>query len=183
MIKFGFQNKLGTMTKAIGSLIIGILMVLNPENSIELVVKVLACFMMASGIMNAIVGYRNRENGAMNLMVTNALVNIIFGALIFSSAAFVGKFVLFLIGFVLLIFGLFQIVALWSAVKYLGTGIFAFLLPALSAVGGAILLFNPFSQNVMGVIAGVTLIIYGASVISSYMKMRKAMEAESIDEQ
>jgi uncharacterized membrane protein HdeD (DUF308 family) len=50
-------------------------------------------------------------------------------------------------------------------------------------VGGAILLFNPFSQNVMGLIAGVALIIYGASVVSSYWKMRKAIEAESIDEQ
>ena len=63
----------------------------------------------------------------------------------------------------------------------LGTG--AFVLPAAVTLIGGFLLFNPFVESVMIIIAGSALILYGVSEFISSFRMKKVREYEQVDEQ
>ena len=60
-------------------------------------------------------------------------------------------------------------------------GVFAFVLPVIVLMSGMFLLSNPsFLGSAVGIVAGVALIIYGASELLSSWKMRKAMDEYEI---
>lgn len=176
MITFGFRNRFSGIVRAVAALALGLLLLIRPDCSISIIVKILASFLVASGIVSLVFGIINRENRGVGLMYVNALIDVVLGTLIFIFSEFVGTFILYLLGAALLIFGIFQIVILVSLISTTGPHIFGFLLPALAAIGGAILLFDPFSKKVMGIIAGVALVVYGVSELIATWRVKKAME-------
>ena len=63
-------------------------------------------------------------------------------------------------------------------------GLWAFVMPVLVTFIGGFLLFNPFALNVMTIIAGSALLVYGVSELMSSWKMKKVIEEyEDVDEQ
>jgi uncharacterized membrane protein HdeD (DUF308 family) len=113
-------------------------------------------------------------------MSFNAIVDIIIGLVLFSFPGFVAKFIIYLIGFVLLGFGIMQILALISARRITGLGLGAFILPAVVTMVGGFLLFNPFAESVMVMIAGSAIIVYAVSELLSSWKMKKAIDEYEI---
>lgn len=180
MFTFGYGNKISGPFRALIALVIGIMMVLRPDNALTTVVKVIAAFILASGLVSLIVGLKNRKDGSLPLMSFNAIVDIIIGLVLFSFPGFVARFIIYLIGFVLLGFGIIQILALISAKRVTGFGLGAFVLPAIVTLVGGFLLFNPFAESVMVMIAGAAIIVYGASEFLSSWKMKKAIDEYEI---
>lgn len=180
MITFGFKNKYGSVVRSIAALALGLLMVFNPEDSLALVVRIFACFLIASGIISAVIGIKQKIQGTKNMMILNSVIDVALGLILYFTAGFICNFILYLIGFILLVVGVMQIIVLISATSFVGMGVFAFLLPALAAIGGGLLLFNPFPQKAMGLIAGIALVVYGVSELLATFKMRKAMEEYEI---
>lgn len=180
MITFGFKNKYGSMVRSIAALALGLLMVINPEDSLAFVVRIFACFLIASGVISAVIGLKQKIQGTQNMMLLNSVIDVLLGVILYFTASFICNFILYFIGFILLAVGIMQIIVLISATSFVGMGFFAFFLPALAAVGGGLLLFNPFPQKIMGIIAGVALVIYGASELLAAFKMRKAMQEYEI---
>ena len=186
MITFGYRNRLNGPLRAIAAIIIGFVMVVSKANAIEFAVRIIAALLVASGLVSFIYGYMKRADGAMGLMGFNAVVDILLGVLIFLFPGVVANLMIYIVGFLLLGFGLFQIIALLSASRVLGLRLFSFILPVLVATAGAFLLARPsFVGETIGIIAGVSLMIYGASELLSSWRMRKAIdESENdIDEQ
>ena len=177
---FGYGNRISGPLRALIALAIGIMMVLRPDNALTTVVKVIAAFILASGVVSLIVGLKEKKNGSLPLMSFNALVDIIIGIVLFSAPGFVAKFIIYLIGFVLLGFGIMQILALFSAKRVMGLGLGAFILPTVVTLVGGFLLFNPFAESVMVMIAGAAIIVYGASELLSSWKMKKAIDEYEI---
>ena len=177
---FGYGNRISGPLRALIALAIGIMMVLSPDNALTTVVKVIAAFILASGIVSLIVGLKEKKNGSLPLMSFNAVVDVIIGLVLFSFPGFVAKFIIYLIGFVLLGFGIMQIVALVSAKRVTGFGMGAFILPIIVTLIGGFLLFNPFAESVMVMIAGAAIIVYGASELFSSWKMKKAIDEYEI---
>ena len=177
---FGYGNRISGPLRALIALAIGIMMVLRPDNALTTVVKVIAAFILASGIVSLIVGLKEKKNGSLPLMSFNAVVDVIIGLVLFSFPGFVAKFIIYLIGFVLLGFGIMQIVALASAKRVTGFGMGAFILPIIVTLIGGFLLFNPFAESVMVMIAGAAIIVYGASELFSSWKMKKAIDEYEI---
>ena len=177
---FGYGNRISGPLRAVIALAIGIMMVLRPDNALTTVVKVIAAFILASGIVSLIVGLKEKKNGSLPLMSFNAVVDVIIGLVLFSFPGFVAKFIIYLIGFVLLGFGIMQIVALVSAKRVTGFGMGAFILPIIVTLIGGFLLFNPFAESVMVMIAGAAIIVYGASELFSSWKMKKAIDEYEI---
>jgi uncharacterized membrane protein HdeD (DUF308 family) len=177
---FGYGNRISGPLRALIALAIGIMMVLRPDNALTTVVKVIATFILASGIVSLIVGLKEKKNGSLPLMSFNAVVDVIIGLVLFSFPGFVAKFIIYLIGFVLLGFGIMQIVALVSAKRVTGFGMGAFILPIIVTLIGGFLLFNPFAESVMVMIAGAAIIVYGASELFSSWKMKKAIDEYEI---
>lgn len=180
MFTFGYGSKISGPLRALIAIVIGVMMVLRPDNALAVVVKVIAAFILASGLVSLVVGLKNRNNGSLPLMSFNAVVDIIIGLVLFSFPEFVARFIIYLIGFVLLGFGIMQILALISAKRVMGLGLGAFVLPVSVTLVGGFILFNPFAESVMVMIAGAALVVYGASELFSSWKMKKAIDEYEI---
>lgn len=181
MITFGFKSKTGGLLRAVVAIVLGVIMVSFPGSSLVVIVKILAAFLIASGLVSLVFGIVNRQNGGLALMITNTLVDIILGILIFMFPAEVASIVMFLLGLLIMFFGIFQIVVLMSANRVLPVGIWTFLLPVLCAAGGAMVMFHPFGLgSVITLVAGIALLVYGVSEFMATWKMRKAMKEYEI---
>lgn len=180
MITFGYKNRVNGPLRAIAAIGVGIVMVANPDEAMTVLVKIIAAFFMASGLVSLFFGFREKKGGALPIMSFNAGVDILLGIALFAFPGFVANFIIYLIGFVLLTLGLVQIIALVSARRIIAVGLWAFLLPVLVAFVGGFIIFNPFAAPVMSTIAGASLIVYGASELFSSWKMKKAIDEYEI---
>lgn len=181
MITFGYKNKFSGLLRALTAIAVGVVMVASKTNALELAVQIIAAFLLASGLVSLLVGYKNRQNGTMGLMGFNGGVDIVLGIILFLFPGFVAGFMIFIIGIVLLGFGLFQLIALVSANRVMKVGGESFILPVVVFLAGFFLVMRPsFVGEAMGVIAGAALIIYGVSELLSSWKMKKAIDEYEI---
>ncbi len=180
MITFGYKSRANGPLRAVVALAVGIMMVLMPESALTFVVKIIAAFMLASGLVSLFVGLKDKKSEAMQLLSFNAVVDIALALILFLFPGFVAKFIIYLIGFALLAFGILQLAALISARRVMNMGMGVFILPAVVTLVGGFLLFNPFAESVMVMIAGAALIVYGASELLSSWKMKKAIDEYEI---
>lgn len=181
MITFGFRNKMSGLLRAVAAIVLGIVMVAMPGDSLELLVQILAAILIASGLVSAIFGIRNKANGGLGLMVFNSVVDILLGILIFCFPGFVADFIIILLGILLLVSGLFQIFSLVSASGFVHMGVVPFVFPVLAVAGGFLLVFQPgFIAKALTLVAGIVLLIYGISELIASWKMRKAMKEYDI---
>ena len=185
MIIFGYNSRVNGPMRALIALAIGILMVVFPAKALTTVVKIIAAFMIASGVVSLVVGLKDKEKGSLPIMSFNAVVDLIIAILLFVFAPFVAKFVIYLIGLVLLIFGVIQILALAGAKSVMKLNLRTFILPVVVTLIGGFILFNPFAESVMTIIAGSALLLYGISeLISSWMMKNVAdMSGNKVDDQ
>ncbi len=181
MITFGYKNRFSGWLRAVVALAVGIVMVVSRTDAMVLAVRIIAAFLLASGIVSLAVGYKNRQNNQLPLMGVNGVVDIVIALLVFIFPNFVAGLIVYLIGFVLLGFGLFQLITLASANRVLKVGVAAFVMPILVLLAGAFLLARPtFIGSAVGVVAGAALIVYGASELLSSWKMKKAIDEYEI---
>ena len=181
MITFGYKNRFGGLLRALAAIAIGIVMVVSRTDAMVLAVRIIAAFLLASGIVSLLVGYKERQNNRMPLMGVNGFVDILIALLVFIFPQVVANLIVYLIGFALLGFGIFQLIALASANKVMKVGGLAFVMPVLVLLAGAFLLARPtFIGTAVGTVAGVALIVYGVSELLSSWKMKKAMDEYDI---
>ena len=177
MITFGYNSRFSSPLRALVFVALGILMLVAKADAMELVVKIFAAFILAAGIVSIFVGFRQKKEGTMSLSFFNALTNVVIAALLFMFSGFVAKFVSYLLGFVLFGFGMFQLSVLMSMRKNVQVSIAAYILPVLVTLAGVVIFFYPefFGQS-LGLIAGIALIVYGASDLMSAFKMKNAKD-------
>ena len=177
MITFGYKNKFSGLLRAIAAIAIGTIMIVSKTDAMVLIVRIIASFVFASGLVSLLVGYKNRRDGRMPLMGVNGIVDLVISGLAFAFAPVVAGLVVYIIGFILLGFGLFQLITIGSASRVMRMGVFAFVMPVLVLLAGAFLLARPaFLGTAVGTVAGVALIIYGVSELVSSLKMRQAID-------
>ncbi len=180
MITFGYKSRVNGPLRALVALAVGVMMVVRPDEALATVVKIIAVFLLASGLVSIFVGLKDKKNGSLPLMSFNAIVDIIIGVVLFMFPGTVARFIIYLIGFALLAFGIVQLIALFSARRVMNMGFGVFILPAVVTVIGGVIVFNPFAPSVMVMIAGAALIVYGASELLSSWKMKKAIDEYEI---
>jgi len=175
MITLGYRNKLMGIFLATGAIIVGIIFLAAPESAIETVVRVLAAFLVASGIVSFIFGCKTRDNGAMSLMVVNSAVDIILGVLMFVFAAALSRFILIVLGALLVIFSIREFLALLAARKFVALKPWLAILPIISFIGGVLLMINTFGEKIMGILCGIVLIIFGVSELIAALRVKRAI--------
>ena len=181
MFTFGYKNRFSGVIRAVAALAVGVVMVVSKTDAMVLAVRIIAAFLLASGVVSLVVGYRDRQNRQMPLMGVNGVVDIIIALVVFMFPQFVAGLIVYLIGFVLIGFGIFQLIALAGANKVMRVGAAAFIMPVLVLLAGAFLLAKPtFIGTAVGTVAGVALIVYGVSELLSSWKMRKAIDEYEI---
>ncbi len=178
MITLGFKNKFSGMLRAVAAIVLGLIMIIMPGTALVLVVKVLAAFLIAAGVVTLIYGVVQRERGALSLTFTNTVVDILIGVLLFIYPQVVAGFIVSLMGVVLLCMGILQIVVLASSARVGGISPMLFLLPVLCTLGGILLLFNPFkSAETFTLIAGLFVLIYGVSEAIATWRMNRVIKS------
>ena len=176
MITLGYKTKFDSVTRAAAAIGIGLVMAFG-GNAPALVVKIIAILLVVAGIASLIYGLvKSKENGVYQLLLINAGLDIALGLLLFFNPQWIAGVIVYAIGIVLILFGGLQLIALAGAMSLLGAGFSSLLLSILAVVGGAFLLFNPFTINVMSIIAGCLLIVYGVAELISAFRMQKARE-------
>ncbi len=187
MITFGYKNKYSGLIRALLALAVGMVMVVSRTNALELAVRIIAAFLVATGVVTFFVGRKAQQEGQTNLMGVNAGVDLLLGVLLFIFPGFVANIMIYLIGFALLAFGLFQIIALVSTIRVAKVGLWSFVMPVLVVIAGGFLVARPsFVGETIGIIAGASLIVYGVSELLSTWKMRKVIDeydSNQVDEQ
>ena len=185
MVIFGYKSRVNGPMRALVALAVGIMMVVYPASALTTVVKIIAAFMIASAVVSLVVGLRDKERGALPLMSFNALINLLLAILMFVFAPVIAKFVIYLIGFVLLAFGIVQIIAFLGARRVMQVSYGSFVLPIVVTLIGGFILFNPFAESVMTIIAGSALVLYGVSELLSSRRMKQVRDFEDsrVDEQ
>lgn len=184
MITFGYKNKFSGFIRAIVAIALGVVMVVHKESAGELVAQIFAAFLMATGFVSFLFGFKDKKEGEIRMLNLNGVVNIILGVLLFCFASDVQNIVWVLIGLALLLFGLFHLVILYLARKMFQISPWSFLIPTLVAALGLVLVFRPsFLGNTLGLIAGISLILYGLSELFSTLRMRKVMKEYAENQQ
>lgn len=173
MITFGYKNKLSGILRAAAAVAIGLVMVLNNNASVTLV-KWTGGLLGLAGVITLVAGVLDKKNGGLGLAVTNSIVDIVLGILLYANPEAVSEFIVYIIGFALLIFGVIQLIALIGAMSLVGFGFGGLTLTIFAIIGGILLIASPFAIEVMSVIAGVGLIIYGVQELISIHRMVQA---------
>lgn len=174
---FGYSNKFNGPMRALVAIAVGVIMIIFNEQAMNIVVKIIAALLFASGIVSLAVGLKKKNESTSKLMNFNAVVDMVIAVLLFMFNGFVANLIIYLIGIVLAGFGLFQIFALVSANRITKVGIWSFLMPVLVTGAGVFLLFTPeFAKSSISLIAGISLLIYGVSELLSSWKMKRAID-------
>lgn len=179
MITFGYNNKFSSILRSLAAIAIGLVMVCATDATTT-VVQIIAAFLFAAGIVSFAYGFAHRKSGTFGLMTVNAVVDIVIGLILFLWPPFVAGVIVTIIGIVILAFGVIQILALAGTMSLLGSGGLNILLAFLAVAGGIVLIFNPFSERVMSILAGVFLIYYGITDLISMRRVSKAKKEYEI---
>ncbi|MCQ2119117.1 MAG: DUF308 domain-containing protein [Bacteroidales bacterium] len=180
MITFGYKTKMSSLLRACAAIGIGLVMVLGSDAT-KTVVRIVASFLFASGLVSFFYGLKKKDkDGSFLLMAVNAAVDVILGLLLFLKPEWVAGGIIIFIGALLLLFGVLQLVVLATVRSFLGARSSLLILPAVAVIGGIFLVFNPFGVKVMTIAAGAFLIIYGCSEVFSTWKVSKAKKEYEI---
>lgn len=131
-------------------------------------------------------GYRNKSEGRIR-----AILAIIAGLLMLFAKASFGNAIIYIIGVILVIVAVVQLLVFGSIKALAGLGNGSLISTGLILFCAILLFFNPFSINVMRVIAGIGLLVYGINELMSAPKVSRAItddygpvgEDRGVDEQ
>ena len=175
MITFGYKNKFSGFARAAIALILGAVMFFT-GNSVTIIVQIIAAFILASGVVSLIIGLNKENQNQKSLVIVNTGFNILIALLMFIFAESLGGLIVAIVGIILILFGAFQLIVLFSASKVATIGKVAFIMPVIVLACGAFLLFHPgFIENVLGYIVGASLVVYGISELVSTWKMQQTI--------
>ncbi len=153
----------------------GISLLLWPEPMLNIIVKIIAAFLIALGLVSLYYSYKERkeeeasnpqfkqDNSLLSLFTKlNIIVYLGFGLLIFIFPSFFVSIMVFLFGAILLLLGAGQLMNLFASQKYTKVSAYFYIVPVIVTVCGVILFFQPFTaKNVLTMLFGGCIAGYG----------------------
>lgn len=138
----------------------GILIVVWPNNFMELYMVILGILALVSGTLQILVGGTNKGNALTNAILIRAIITIILGIVLIIAPFFMAKVAVYIIGAVFIIFGVLMLMGIASSERLTSTemrimGIIFVI------IGVLVCVFNDQALKVIGIIIGVSLIIVG----------------------
>lgn len=183
MILFGYKTTYGTIIRALCAIGVGGVMVFMPNRGTELLVKIIGAVIFAAGLVSLTISIINRKEVKSNQFTFNLILACIVGGLgllLIFFPEILTKTIIVVAGLGLIIFGGLQMLVVGGAASMLGMGYTPVILGAFALAGGIVILFNPFTEQVMSIIAGAFLIYYGLSELLSLKKVTAARKEYEI---
>ncbi len=173
--------------RALVGVVAGLVLLIWPDTMKDIIVRIIGGLFLLIGCISIIVYFvssrkSERSQGSTDkvknhFFIVNAVLSIIFGAvLIIIPNVFVG-FLLVLLGIILVIFGVGEIVTFISARKQAPIPWYMYVLPCIVALCGIFLVFNPYeSQILMFRLLGAGFFGYGLFELYATIRIRKAIK-------
>ncbi len=176
----------GYVFRAVCALIVGILLVANPETMTVLLVQIIGGLFLISGLVSLLNYVIVRYSSKVSVMPVFPLVGAgssLFGVfLCFFPGLFIA-YLMYVLGFLMLVAGINQLWGLFSMRKLIPFSWYGLLTALLITLLGLTALFNPLSSASMPfILLGATFIVYGISEMVNgvrwrkYTRMRQARE-------
>lgn len=160
--------------RSIAALIVGIVALFVPNDTLNTLVMLIGALIVLSGLGTAYTAHRSGHNLLYSLGGIASIVSIIIGILLVAKPDFFLSMVITLFGVLLILVGLLQIInvanlrnELSNTKFYIAGGIIPI------AVGAVILVLPELIASIIGVILGITLIIYALNELGLGFRMRK----------
>ena len=172
--------------RAICSIAIGVLLLKYPDNSVTWLTMAIGVLFLLSGII-ALISYWNARRHAGEFTITDAHGNIINGTqpafplvgigslllgltLVVSPNMFV-KWLMYILGAMLILGGINQLIVLVAARRYSSIGLFFWIAPILILIAGIFIFVKPMeSAELPMIILGWCMLLYGVTeIINSIM--------------
>lgn len=176
---FGFYvtGRGTSLVRGILTLLLGLGLLCWPGFTAGLIVKLIAGFLLAMGVVTLIsaMSAAAKTSSPIPLIVSiNTGVYLVFGLLVFLFPNFFLGLIAFLFGAVLLVGGISQIIGLYQGSRYAPLSGGMYVIPVLITVCGIALFFFPKSSTEMlTMIFGSAVALYGVSELVAVWKLRK----------
>ncbi len=166
--------------RSILALVVGVIALFVPNDTLQFLVRLIGGFVLLAGVGTFVAVYRSDKNLLFSLGGTAAIVSMVIGVCLIARPDFFIKMIVSFLGIMMIIVGFLQIVngvnmrgEIAHAKFYIGAG----LIPLL--VGLVFLFFSKEIESLIGLVLGITLIIYALSEIGLGFKMRRYFNAEA----
>ena len=173
--------------RAVVGIVAGLVLLIWPDTMKDVIVRIIGGLFLVIGCVSLVIYFINSRKAEKsqsttdkvkdNFSAVNAVLSIIFGAvLIIIPDVFVGL-LLVLLGIILVVFGVGEIFTFISARKQAPIPWYMFVLPGIVALCGIFLVFNPHeSQILMFRLLGAGFLVYGLFELYATIKIRKAIK-------
>lgn len=169
--------------RAICSVLVGFLLVFNPDQMTLVLVQVIGGLFLLSGLVTLVnyVVVRSSSTGVVRpLFPVVGLGSALFGLFLAFFPGYFITYLMFLLGGLLIIAGISQVTSLVGYRKIMPLSWKVFLVPVLLLAAGALILFNPLSSaSLPFTILGICCIVYGISDIVNGIRLRRYMKRYS----
>lgn len=160
--------------RSIAALVLGIVALFVPNDTLHTLVQLIGALIVISGIGSAYTAHKSGHNLLFSLGGTASIVSICIGILLLVKPEFFVNMMVTLFGVLLILVGLLQIInvanlrgEINNSRFYIAGGIIPI------AVGALFLILPEFISGIIGVILGITLIVYALNELGLGFKMRK----------
>ncbi len=167
-----------SVLRGVVTLLMGCCLLFWPGFTAGLIVKLIAGFLLTIGfitLVTALMSASRTNSPVPVIIVMNVLVYLVFGLLVFLFPNFFLGLIAFLFGAVLLVAGISQIIGLFQAGRYSRLSGGMYVIPVAITVCGIALFFSPkASTEMLTMIFGAAVALYGVSELFAAWKLRKA---------
>jgi uncharacterized membrane protein HdeD (DUF308 family) len=174
---YALTNRTYSIIRGLLTLLFGIVLIIWPALIPMIIVKVIAAFSLAAGLVMIVSLLRNlsfsHDTGMVILNIINIVVYLILGILILLYPNFFISILTFFFGAVLIICGVGQLMNLVFSAKHSTVPSELYVIGVLITLCGIALFFNPFSSlKILMIFFGSILVLYGLSELISAWRLR-----------
>ena len=176
MRTFGYKSKAKGLFRAIAAIVIGLVMVTVQVNALNVFLQYLGALIALRGIIGFVVLCFQKDDSDFMGSAVNSVLNAVLGGVMFLYPEWFVNILMYMVAVLMIALGFVQLLAMLSASRF-----FSFVLPLLIILLGILLIVRPsFLGEMIGIVAGVSLMVYGVSELLSLRKMKKAIDEYDI---
>ena len=156
-------------------------MVTVQVNALNVFLQYLGALIALRGIIGFVVLCFQKDDSDFMGSAVNSVLNAVLGGVMFLYPEWFVNILMYMVAVLMIALGFVQLLAMLSASRVVNVGFFSFVLPLLIILLGILLIVRPsFLGEMIGIVAGVSLMVYGVSELLSLRKMKKAIDEYDI---
>ncbi len=172
-----------SLVRIIFALIIGLVLVLMPDAAANYLVMTIGFLFLVPGIIS-IIGYLStkRAEGVSVRFPIEAVGSLLFGLWLIITPDFFSEILMYVLGFVLLMGGVWQLSSLFNARKWAKVPMAFYIVPTLILLTGLFVVANPLdARDTIFIVIGVACLIFSIAELINWFKFTRKRPIEVIE--